>query len=73
MTTESTPDYLLKFNPIALSHFIVIHGMALFAFFPFAFSWSAVALMFFMYWLTASIGICLGYHRYFNSPRFYST
>ena len=49
MTTESTPDYLLKFNPIALSHFIVIHGMALFAFFPFAFSWSAVALMLFMY------------------------
>lgn len=70
MTTESTPDYLLKFNPIALSHFIVIHGMALFAFFPFAFSWSAVALMFFMYWLTASIGICLGYHRYLTHRGF---
>ena len=34
------------------------------AFFPFAFSWSAVALMLFLHWLTASIGICFGYHRY---------
>ena len=35
MVTQSTPNYQLRFNPIALSHFILIHGMALFAFFPF--------------------------------------
>jgi stearoyl-CoA desaturase (delta-9 desaturase) len=44
--------------------------MALFAFFPFAFSWSAVAVMFFLYWLTSSLGICLGYHRYLTHRGF---
>lgn len=53
-----------KFNNSTLGFFIFLHVAALMAFFPFAFSWSAVALMFFLHWLTASAGICLGYHRY---------
>ncbi len=31
---------------------------------PFYFSWEALAVCAVMHWLTASIGICLGYHRY---------
>ena len=56
------PTY--KFNRKTLGFFIFLHLGALLAFFPFAFSWSAVALMCFLHWLTASAGICLGYHRY---------
>ena len=52
------------FNRQTLGVFIFLHAGALLAFFSFAFSWSAVALMFFLHWLTASAGICLGYHRY---------
>lgn len=74
MTSDSTEKYQLKFNPIATSVLAFVHGMALLAFFPFAFSWSAVAVMFFLYWITASLGICLGYHRYlthrgFSTPK----
>lgn len=59
---QVTPKY--KFNNGTLGFFIFLHAVALLAFFPFAFSWSAVALMCFLHWLTASAGICLGYHRY---------
>jgi stearoyl-CoA desaturase (delta-9 desaturase) len=31
---------------------------------PFFFSWSGLAAFFLLHWLTASIGVCLGYHRY---------
>ncbi len=54
----------LKFNTGTTAYFIFLHAGALLALFPFAFSWSAVALMLFLHWLTASLGICLGYHRY---------
>ena len=47
-----------------ISWFVFLHLGALLVFIPEIFCWSAVALMIFMYWLTASIGICLGYHRY---------
>ena len=70
MTTQTAPNYSMKFNPIALGHFTFIHGMALFAFFPFAFSWSAVAVMLVLYWVTASLGICLGYHRFLTHRGF---
>lgn len=29
-------------------------------------TWQAVAVFFFLHWLTCSIGICLGYHRYLS-------
>ena len=44
--------------------FVFLHLGALLALIPATFSWSAVVLMLVMYWLTASIGICFGYHRY---------
>ena len=54
--------------------FIFLHAGALLALFPFAFSLEAVMLFFFLHWLTASMGICLGFHRYlthrsFNLPK----
>jgi fatty-acid desaturase len=67
---ESTNSYHLKFNPGSAIILTVIHGMALLAFFPFAFSWSAVGIMFFLYWLTGSLGICLAYHRYLTHRSF---
>ncbi len=70
MTSDSSEKHQLKFNPIATTVLAVVHGMALLAFFPFAFSWSAVAVMFFLYWVTASLGICLGYHRYLTHRGF---
>ena len=70
MTSDSAEKYQIKFNPVATSVLVIVHVMALFAFFPFAFSWSAVAVMFFLYWLTSSLGICLGYHRYLTHRGF---
>jgi sn-1 stearoyl-lipid 9-desaturase len=40
-----------------------IHLIALLAFLPSNFSWGAVGITFFLYWLTACIGITLGFHR----------
>ena len=33
---------------------------------PFFFSWTGLAICVAMHWLTCSIGICLGYHRYLS-------
>ncbi len=54
----------LKFSSGMVWYFAIFHALALLAFFPFAFSWSAVALMLVLNWMTASLGICLGFHRY---------
>jgi len=43
---------------------IGIHAGALVA--PFYFTWQAAAVGALFYWLTASIGICLGYHRFLS-------
>ena len=36
----------------------------------FFFTWKALLLALFMYWLTASIGVCMGYHRYLTHNSF---
>ena len=54
----------MKLNKQTIGFFIFLHLGALLAFFPFTFCWSAVGLFLFMYWLTASVGICFGFHRY---------
>ena len=33
---------------------------------PFYFTWSALGVTIFLHWLTLSIGICLGYHRFLS-------
>jgi stearoyl-CoA desaturase (delta-9 desaturase) len=50
-----------KFDWVNVVYFGVIHLGALLA--PLYFSWSAVGIALFLYWLTASVGICLTYHR----------
>jgi sn-1 stearoyl-lipid 9-desaturase len=40
-----------------------IHIGALFALLPGNFSWSAIALMVFLHWITGGLGITLGWHR----------
>ena len=40
---------------------VVVHLGVLAA--PFVFTWKALAIGVFMYWLTGSIGVCMGYHR----------
>ena len=41
-----------------------MHVGALAAFFMF--SWKALFVMLFLWWLTGGVGVCLGYHRYFT-------
>ncbi len=60
----------MKFTMANVYYFGFLHIMALLAFFPFAFSWSAVAVMLVLNWMTASLGICLGYHRYLTHRSF---
>src|SRR5262245_61486846 len=46
----------------------ILHVGALAA--PFCFSWSALAIVVVLHWLTGGIGICLGYHRLFTHSSF---
>jgi len=59
-----TKEYIMKLNKTVIGFFIFLHLGALSALHPATFEWCAVSLMLIMYWLTASIGICFGYHRY---------
>ena len=45
-----------------------IHVGALAA--PFFFTWKAVGLALVTYWLTSSVGVCLGFHRYLTHRSF---
>jgi len=54
-------DY--EFNLISTSFLVFVHIAAIGAFLPSNFSWNAVWLFVFLYWLTASVGICFGFHR----------
>jgi len=65
---EFNPKY--KFCSSNVYFFGFLHAMALLAVFPFAFSWSAVAVMLVLNWMTASLGICLGFHRYLTHRSF---
>lgn len=47
---------------------LIMHAGVLLA--PFYFSWSAVAAALVLHWLTASVGICLGFHRYLSHRSF---
>ena len=40
-----------------------VHMLALSAFLPMTFSWRAVGVALFLHWLTAGVGVTLGYHR----------
>ena len=44
-------------------YMILIHSFALFALSPSNFSWGAVGIAIFFYWVTGALGITLGFHR----------
>jgi fatty-acid desaturase len=50
-----------RFDWVNVGYFGTIHAAALTA--PWFFSWSALGVCLFLYWLSASVGICLTYHR----------
>ncbi|MBW4622842.1 MAG: fatty acid desaturase [Cyanosarcina radialis HA8281-LM2] len=58
--TTSTERPLLWHIVIYLA---VIHLMALFAFLPGNFSWTAIGVAVFLHWVTGGLGITLGWHR----------
>jgi fatty-acid desaturase len=64
------PDYLKWKNVdwVTLVFLAGVHAGALAA--PFFFSWAAAITAGVLYWATASIGICLGYHRYLSHRSF---
>ncbi|MEZ6122809.1 MAG: fatty acid desaturase [Planctomycetaceae bacterium] len=47
-----------------------VHLGALLALVPAFFSWQGLAICAVMHWMTCSIGICLGYHRYLSHKAF---
>lgn len=51
----------LKPSWVNIFFFAAFHVLALLA--PWFFSWSALGVAIFLYWLCGSIGICLAYHR----------
>ncbi len=55
-------------SPVVVGWMAIMHIGCAFA--PFYFSWSAVAVALVLHWLTASIGICLAYHRYLSHRSF---
>ena len=53
---------------MVLSWIVFMHVGAIAGFFTF--SWKALAVCLFLWWLTGGIGICMGYHRYFTHRSF---
>ena len=60
------PDKLTRKNIdwVTLVWMTLMHAGCLAA--PFFFTWSALGACIFLHWLTCSVGICLGYHRYLS-------
>jgi stearoyl-CoA desaturase (delta-9 desaturase) len=63
MTTTTARASTLKFAWHAVIWIGALHLGALLAFNPAWFSWSGLAVCFFLHWLTGGIGICMTYHR----------
>lgn len=64
------PKFTMKDDWVVLAWVVFMHVGALAAFFTF--SWKALGVCLFLWWLTGGVGICLGYHRYFTH-RSYAT
>lgn len=62
MTSADTTQKL-SYDWGVIAVMAILHIGALFAFLPSNFSWSAVALMLFLHWVTGGLGITLGWHR----------
>ena len=58
------PKFSMGTDWIVLAWIVAMHVGALAAFFTF--SWKALGVCLFLWWLTGGVGICLGFHRYFT-------
>ncbi|ESA35258.1 acyl- desaturase [Leptolyngbya sp. Heron Island J] len=61
MTVANVPKPPINW-PTAI-FMVAVHSIALLAFLPGNFSWSALAVALFLHWLTGCLGITLGWHR----------
>ncbi len=60
MTTTTLPQHR-RLNWPVIFFFTAVHAGALFA--PWTFSWSALGVAVLLHWMTAGLGITLGFHR----------
>jgi len=61
MTVATSDKFIPDWNIII--YMSAIHSIALLALLPSNFSWGAVGVALVLYWVTAGLGITLGYHR----------
>ncbi|EKV02101.1 fatty-acid desaturase [Leptolyngbya sp. PCC 7375] len=61
MTVANVPKLPINW-PTAI-FMVAVHSIALLAFLPSNFSWSAIAVALFLHWVTGCLGITLGWHR----------
>ncbi|MGK7939501.1 MAG: acyl-CoA desaturase [Crocosphaera sp.] len=62
----------LPYDWTIIIYMVSIHLMALLAFLPSNFSWQAIGVTLFLYWLTGALGITLGFHRLVSHRSFQS-
>ncbi len=62
------PMFSTRSDWVVLAWMVFMHVGALAAFFTF--SWKALVICLFLWWLTGGVGITLGYHRYFTHRSF---
>ena len=55
---------------VTIGFMIVIHALALFALSPQFWSWQAVTSLLVLYWVTACLGVTIGYHRLLSHRSF---
>lgn len=59
-----------KTSWVTIGFMIVIHALALFALSPQFWSWQAVTSLLVLYWVTACLGVTIGYHRLLSHRSF---
>ncbi|EAR17891.1 acyl-CoA desaturase [Synechococcus sp. W2B2] len=55
---------------VTIGFMIVIHSLALLALLPMFWSWQAAASLLVLYWVTACLGVTIGYHRLLSHRSF---
>ena len=55
---------------LTIGFMIVIHSLALLALLPMFWSWQAVTSLLVLYWVTACLGVTIGYHRLLSHRSF---
>jgi fatty-acid desaturase len=62
VTTDSSSNPG-RFKPVTIAFVVLLHAGALAICLPWLFSWAGLGLFLVMIWLTASLGVSLGFHR----------